>query len=331
MRLTLSRPTRWTAAALATVLVAAGVGYGVRLTGASSPTPNPVVTTITPCRLLDTRPGSDNVGPRSTPLGPNETYTTPVRGTNGNCTIPGSALGVVMNVTVVGGTRDSFLTVWPAGATRPLASNLNWVAGQPPTPNQVTTALGPDGRISFYNLAGTVHVVGDITGYLADHAHDDRYFTKEQVDNRPQTMTFPAQALNLDPGSPYVALHGAGLQWQNDTRGYAMLSVHRPGGWNGDYPALRIAFVRTSDAAGSVRFSVEPQSVDPGGVLVDPPSYLTTASSTTGTGKLQEVYVLLPYAEMQRAWWIVKISRDVTAGYAAAVWVTSVAITYLGS
>ena len=29
---------------------------------------------IVPCRLMDTRAGSDNVGPRSTPLGPAETY-----------------------------------------------------------------------------------------------------------------------------------------------------------------------------------------------------------------------------------------------------------------
>ncbi|HEY4331343.1 MAG TPA: hypothetical protein VGM78_02185, partial [Ilumatobacteraceae bacterium] len=42
---------------------------------------------ITPCRLLDTRP-STAIGPRTTPIGPAETYATAVWGTNGNCAIP---------------------------------------------------------------------------------------------------------------------------------------------------------------------------------------------------------------------------------------------------
>lgn len=165
--------TRW-AALGAAVAVSLGAG-GVHLAAASSPDPSPVLTTISPCRLLDTRPAPDNVGPRSTPLGPGETFTTQVRGAQGQCSVPTSALGVVLNVTAVSPTAASFLTVWPAGAARPSASNLNWVAGQAPTPNQVTAALAADGRLSLFNHAGTVHVVVDVTGYLSDHDHDDQY------------------------------------------------------------------------------------------------------------------------------------------------------------
>jgi hypothetical protein len=120
---------------------------------------------ITPCRLLDTRAGSDNVGPRSWPLAGGETHVAPVWGTNGNCTIPLGATGVSLSVTVVNPTAASYLTVFPADAPRPLASNLNWVAGQAPTPNAVTATLASDGRLAFYNLTGSVDLLVDVVGY----------------------------------------------------------------------------------------------------------------------------------------------------------------------
>lgn len=133
---------------------------------------------ITPCRVMDTRAGTDNVGPRSTPIGANESYAIQVRGTNGNCTIPTDAVGVVMNVAAVEGSANSFLTVYPSDASRPLAASLNWTAGQPPVSNAVTADVAADGRVSFYNLAGSVNVAADIVGYYADHNHDDRYAPK---------------------------------------------------------------------------------------------------------------------------------------------------------
>jgi hypothetical protein len=72
---------------------------------------------------------------------------------------------VSLGVTVVNPTAASYLTVYPADVPRPLASNLNWVAGQPPTPNAVTAALSTDGRLAFYNFDGSVDVLVDIVGY----------------------------------------------------------------------------------------------------------------------------------------------------------------------
>jgi hypothetical protein len=115
--------------------------------------------------LFDTRAEGDNVGPRSWPLAGGETHVAPVWGTNGNCTIPLGATGVSLSVTVVNPTAASYLTVFPADAPRPLASNLNWVAGQAPTPNAVTATLASDGRLAFYNLTGSVDVLVDVVGY----------------------------------------------------------------------------------------------------------------------------------------------------------------------
>lgn len=133
----------------------------------------PVFVPITPCRVMDTRPAPNTVGPRNTPIGANSTYSPIVLGANGNCVIPGDALGLGMNVTIVSPTATSFLTVFPTGAPKPLTSNLNWTSGHAPIANAVTVRIGTAGKISFFNNKGKVHVVADIVGYYVDHEHDD--------------------------------------------------------------------------------------------------------------------------------------------------------------
>src|SRR5262249_28160271 len=79
--------------------------------------------------------------------------------------VPASGVsGVVLNVTVTDTTAASFLTVWPAGSSRPLASNLNWVAGQT-IPNLVMAKLGVNDSISIFNNRGGAAVVADVVGY----------------------------------------------------------------------------------------------------------------------------------------------------------------------
>lgn len=153
---------------LVSVLVAS-VGGGVWLAGAAGGGASAFVP-ITPCRLLDTRPGSDNVGTRSAPLGAGDVHMASVWGPNGNCAIPSGATGVSMNVVAIQPSASSFLTVYPADALRPLAASLNWVGGQAPTPNAVTSALSGDGSLAFYNLAGSVHLAVDIVGYYEPSA-----------------------------------------------------------------------------------------------------------------------------------------------------------------
>lgn len=139
---------------------------------------------ITPCRLMDTRGLPDTVGPRSAPLGPGEEYRLSVRGNAGNCSIPADAAAIVMNVVAVDATASSYISVFPADAARPRSSSLNFVAGQAPTPNSVTSKLSADGGLTFYNLSGRVNVIADVVGYFADHNHDDRYYTKAEIDQR---------------------------------------------------------------------------------------------------------------------------------------------------
>jgi hypothetical protein len=151
-------------ASIGAVVAVLACGGGL-LTASASATPGASsFVPITPCRLFDTRPAT-LVGGRNTPLGQQSTFTATVWGSNGNCTIPSGATGVSMDVVAVNPTASSFLTVFPADQPQPLASSLNWVAGQPPTPNAVTVSLSADGKISFFNNTGTVDLAADIVGY----------------------------------------------------------------------------------------------------------------------------------------------------------------------
>lgn len=156
----MSGRVRWTVAAVAALVL----GGGGLLTASVGSANVSSFVPITPCRLLDTR-ATDQVGERGTPLGPEETFVTPVWGTHGKCTIPTGATGVSLGVTITNPTAASYLTVFPADASKPLASHLNWLPGQAPTPNAVTAMLSDDGQLAVYNRAGTVDVIVDIVGY----------------------------------------------------------------------------------------------------------------------------------------------------------------------
>jgi hypothetical protein len=188
---------------------------------------------------MDTRPAPLTVGTRATPLGPAETHTIAVIAVSGNCNVPVDATGVVMNVTAVDPTQPSFLTVFPGGVARPLASNLNFVAGQAPTPNAVTVDVPASGQVSFYNHEGTVNVVADIVGYYVDHTHDDRYYTEAEVDalvdalvgvvgyaggNQVEALTttdtvYRTVTIN-PPSAGTVIVNSSGYIWHTDTNGF---------------------------------------------------------------------------------------------------------------
>lgn len=159
--------SRWigvSAVVAATVGAMTFAGLGAGAAPAEEPS---VYMAVPPCRLADTRP-EFQVGPRSTPLQANETHNQQVTGTNGDCMIPAGAKGVSLNVTAVGPTAPSFMTLFPAGGDVPVASNLNYLPGAAPTPNKVDVKLSDDGAIGVYNLAGTVDVVIDVSGYYSD-------------------------------------------------------------------------------------------------------------------------------------------------------------------
>ena len=60
--------------------------------------------------------------------------------------VPASGVtAVVVNVTVVGPTASSYVTVFPEGTTQPVVSNLNFTAGET-LANLATVPVGQPGR-----------------------------------------------------------------------------------------------------------------------------------------------------------------------------------------
>jgi Fibronectin type III domain len=117
---------------------------------------------LAPARILDTRFGTGGVP--IAPLGPGGTLNVQITGQGG---VPATGVSaVVLNVTVTNTTAASYLTIYPAGVPRPLASNLNWVSGKT-VPNLVQVALGLNGQVTVYNGLGSADVIFDVAGSVA--------------------------------------------------------------------------------------------------------------------------------------------------------------------
>ena len=121
---------------------------------------------LSPARLLDTRPGASTVdgqGSDSGVIGGGRTLVVPVVGRPG---IAAGAVAVVVNLTEASATASSYLTLYPAGSSRPGTSNLNVTANHV-TSVEATVPLDSSGGIAVYNRAGNVNAVIDVVGYYA--------------------------------------------------------------------------------------------------------------------------------------------------------------------
>jgi hypothetical protein len=116
---------------------------------------------LTPCRAVDTRAGQ---GPA---MNDGQTRTFSIQGV---CGVPAGAKAVSLNVTAVGPAGLGFLTLFPAGTTQPVVSNLNYSAGEPALGNGAIVPVGaaaPDLSVfSRVSGGGAVNVVIDVTGYF---------------------------------------------------------------------------------------------------------------------------------------------------------------------
>lgn len=117
-------------------------------------------TPLAPARVLDTRAGTGTGGARS-PVGAGQTITLDLAGK-----VPAGTSAAVFTLTGTDTTASTFVTAFPAGHARPLASNLNLAAGET-RPNLVTVAVSADRKVELFNNAGSVHLVADLAGYYS--------------------------------------------------------------------------------------------------------------------------------------------------------------------
>ncbi|MCB0993737.1 MAG: fibronectin type III domain-containing protein [Acidimicrobiales bacterium] len=115
---------------------------------------------LSPTRLWDSRQFADT-DPLGT-LAADESATLQVTGAGG---IPASGVSAVaLTVTGANAPANGFITVYPTGASRPVAANLNLQAGVT-APNMVIVPVGTGGQVDFYSLNGADLIV-DVTGYF---------------------------------------------------------------------------------------------------------------------------------------------------------------------
>jgi len=153
-------------------------------------TPGPTFAPIAPARVWDSRFGPGPIGR----IGSGGVRNVAVTGIGG---VPSTGVtAIVVNVTAVNPSFGTFITVWPTGEPRPLASNINIPAGDT-RPNLVTVKVGALGKVSFYNDAGTTDLVADVAGWYGPFGRQ-RYtaLTPARIwDSRPGPGPGPAGAL----------------------------------------------------------------------------------------------------------------------------------------
>jgi hypothetical protein len=109
---------------------------------------------IAPCRAADTRdPGSSAIAGNSFR---DFIFTA--------CNLPGNAVAVALNVTLVPTGPFGFITIWPAGQPRPTVSTMNSLDGRIKA-NAVIAGLGTNKAASVY-VTDTAHVILDVNGYF---------------------------------------------------------------------------------------------------------------------------------------------------------------------
>jgi hypothetical protein len=127
---------------------------------------------LTPSRVTDTRPFSGQANAGLT-LGPGGRLDVQITGAGG---VPATgAAAVVLNVTVTHTSSSGFITAYPTGSSMPLASNLNWTAGET-VPNRVIVPIGTGGKVTFYNGSGSADLLVDVNGYFTDSSASGSVF-----------------------------------------------------------------------------------------------------------------------------------------------------------
>jgi len=119
---------------------------------------------VVPCRVVDTRSLTGETGAFGLPVmagGSQRDFPVPQQT---RCNIPSNAAAYSLNATVVPRGPLAYLTLWPAGQARPLASTLNSFDGRIKA-NAAIIPAGTGGAISAF-VTDQTDLILDINGYF---------------------------------------------------------------------------------------------------------------------------------------------------------------------
>ena len=151
-------------------------------------------TSLVPARLIDTRLETLTVDCQDAGLGlRNAGSTTSVRVT-GRGGVSASSTAVVLNVTVDDPQAAGYVTVFPCGEPRPVASSLNYTA-RTTVANAVVARVGAGGNVCFFTTA-TTELIVDVNGSFAAGSSFVALTPQRLVDSRTDAagVTVPVRA-----------------------------------------------------------------------------------------------------------------------------------------
>jgi len=232
---------------------------------------------LVPGRLLDTRSGGstvDDLFEGGGAVGPASVTNVTISNRGG---VPSSGVGAVaLNVTATAPSATSYVTVWPAGAAQPNASNLNLRAGVT-TPNMVIVALGAGGQISLFNEAGTTDLIVDVLGWFPTT------FEAGAATSRVSIRSDGTQAVGGNSSEPAISADGR----------YIAFASLAPNLIVGDLNAERDVFLRDTVLDTTIRISVDSAGIESSGGGSEGPTisadgryvaYTSTSNTLLGVG-----------------------------------------------
>lgn len=141
---------------------------------------------MTPARLLDTRPGQHTVDGSDAAIGAVSSASQLDLPVLTRASIPDSGVDtLIFNLTAVLPSNVGYVTAWSGDDALPTAANLNLNPGYT-TPNLVFSKVGAQGAVSIYNggLAGT-NLVADVQGWFPTGSSYTALTPARLVDTRP--------------------------------------------------------------------------------------------------------------------------------------------------
>ncbi|WP_461119250.1 RCC1 domain-containing protein [Saccharothrix stipae] len=180
---------------------------------------------VSPVRAADTREAGG-------PLGAGQTRVVDLA-----TRIPPSAAAAVLNLTGTNATASTHVTAYPTDTTRPVASNLNLVAGHD-TANAAVVALGANARMTLYNNAGSTDLVVDVAGFFASpatcaadclHAWGGQFRYGSTPARRPWLSGVTAVAAGVQNT---LALKSDGTVWSWGDNQFGQLGAGATEGWS---------------------------------------------------------------------------------------------------
>jgi hypothetical protein len=188
--------------------------------GYFTPTAASGYTSLSPARLLDTRNGT---GAPKGVVGNGQAVVLNIAGADGGALPSSGITAVALNVTVTGTVGGGYITAYPDGTTRPLASNVNFSPGDT-LANLVIVPVGADGKVDLFNGSGGTQIIADVAGYFsASGASDYAPIVPQRIlDTRTggNTPIPGAQAIGLD-----ITDTSAGDSWSLDQTGYVVTTT----------------------------------------------------------------------------------------------------------